>query len=246
MAKRESLSGTEARECEELKRIYEDRKQELNLSQGAIANVLNISQGAVSHYLNGINPLNAAVASVFARLLRVGVGEFSERLEREIIDMAKGVSSTLEPISGDSKDTTTLRQFDIRASCGNGALNPDFPELIRTIEVPNDKIFQLFGKQDLTGIYLISPDGDSMKYTIPVKSLVFVDSRVNSFTGDGIYVFVLNGHTYMKRLQRCPDNSLEIISDNRAYKSFNIKPANEDFFIAARYMCNLPLEMMYG
>lgn len=154
------------------------------------------------------------------------------------------MSGDIDSCSPVLHDSTTLTGLSSKAF-GNHIVSMDFPELIRTIEIPNDKIHQIFGTQDLEGIYLISPDGDSMVPTIPVKALVFVDSRINRFTGDGIYVFAMNGYTYMKRLQRKPDNTLKVISDNKVYESFNVDPREVDFHIAARFLCILPLEMLY-
>ena len=46
-----------------------------------------MNQSSVSHYLNGVNPLNANVASAFAKILEVPVADFSQRLAQQIADL---------------------------------------------------------------------------------------------------------------------------------------------------------------
>lgn len=72
-------------ESQRLKAIWNEKKASLGLTQQRIADAIGdgVTQGAVSHYLNGTNTLNLAVAAVFARELRVRIGDFSPRLQRE-------------------------------------------------------------------------------------------------------------------------------------------------------------------
>lgn len=95
MEKKKDITPTQAEDAKRLKAIYEAKKKVLGVTQQSIADELDITQGAVGHYLNGRNPLNLPVASVFARLLKVGVEEFSPTLAKELSEM--GVTSVNEP-----------------------------------------------------------------------------------------------------------------------------------------------------
>lgn len=78
------LNADQAAECERLKNTYKARARAARVTQLDIAEELGITQAAVSHYLNGINPLNARVAAVFSKFLRIPVRVFSPRLADEI------------------------------------------------------------------------------------------------------------------------------------------------------------------
>lgn len=95
MEKKKDITPTQAEDAKRLKAIYEAKKKVLGVTQQSIADELDITQGAVGHYLNGRNPLNLPVASVFARLLKVSVEEFSPALAKEISEM--GLASVNEP-----------------------------------------------------------------------------------------------------------------------------------------------------
>ena len=164
-AKKRELTQEEVFECAELKEIFIKKKEELGLTQVLAAERLGMSQSAVNHYLNGINALNASVASQFAQLLQIPVSDFSHRLAQEINMMAVGIDAeklkSMQP--NYSTDTTTLRVMDVAASCGHGVLNPEYPELLRSLEIPNSALVELLGTSDLKGVELMPPDGDSME-----------------------------------------------------------------------------------
>lgn len=88
MEKKKTLTPVQIADAERLKAIYEAKKKELGITQQSIADMLDISQGGVGHYLNGRNALNAAAASVFAKVLQVDVSAFSPSLAKEISAMS--------------------------------------------------------------------------------------------------------------------------------------------------------------
>lgn len=246
---KKEITTEQKQECAALKSIYEAKKAELGLTQMTLSDELDMSQGAISHYLNGVNPLNAPVASAFARILKTPVGEFSPRLAQEIKDMAETIEiESLKRIPEkeiEEDGMVTLKLFDVAASCGVGVINPEYPELLKSIKMPVSSINELFNRKSMSGIEIISPDGDSMEPTIPKKSVAFVDTSCTEFVGDGVYIFVYGGACYMKRLQRIPINKFIAISDNKNYKEFEI-PLNEgcDFRIVAKLVKALSLEMI--
>jgi phage repressor protein C with HTH and peptisase S24 domain len=64
---------------------------------------------------------------------------------------------------------------------------------------------------------LIEAAGDSMSPTIDEADLVLADLRETRFKFDGVYLIRSGGDLSIKRLQRQPDGSLTIRSDNSAY-----------------------------
>lgn len=99
MKKRE-LEDWELEECEALKRAVDafnkGKPRKDRISQTQLADALGINQGSVSAYLNGVNALNAKVASIIAGMIGIPVEHFSPRLANEISSMA----SVVHPSTG--------------------------------------------------------------------------------------------------------------------------------------------------
>lgn len=93
--KKKSLTPVQIDECESLKGIFRARQGELGLTQEKAAEALGMNQGSFSHYLNGRNALNVDFAAKIARLLNVGVSDFSPRLAEEIRNMAGSINDTV-------------------------------------------------------------------------------------------------------------------------------------------------------
>lgn len=88
MQKKKVLTAEQLEDAKRLRALYESRKKEVDVTQQSIADALNISQGAVGHYLNGRNALNPKVASVFAKMLKISISDFSSSLAKETMSMA--------------------------------------------------------------------------------------------------------------------------------------------------------------
>ncbi|WP_410015840.1 S24 family peptidase [Sodalis sp. C49] len=126
-------------------------------------------------------------------------------------------------LSNTAKDSERIEQIEAYASAGNGYINRDFPEIIRSIEIPKERIYELFGRKSLNGVYIMNVDGDSMMPTLNPRDLLFIDTSVDHFTGDGIYVFSFEESTFVKRLQRVKGRKLSVLSDNEKYPPFSIE-----------------------
>lgn len=142
-----------------------------------------------------------------------------------------------------AKPVVTLRQLEVYASAGNGFINPEFPALISAIEIPEDRIYELFGRSSLDGVKLINVDGDSMMPTLSPRDLLFIDTKVDHFNGDGIYVFNFEDSTFVKRLQKVKGRKLSVLSDNPKYPPFEIEHHEmNDIFIFGKLIKQLPFK----
>ncbi len=83
---------------------------------------------------------------------------------------------------------------------------------------------------DPRNLLLIEAVGDSMAPTLNDSDLLLVDLAEPRFRHDGIYVLRRDHDLEVKRLQRRPDDSLKIISDNPAYESATV-PGNSVLII---------------
>ncbi|EMT6577827.1 LexA family transcriptional regulator [Providencia rettgeri] len=142
------------------------------------------------------------------------------------------------------RDTVTVRQIEAFASAGNGYVNNPFPEIIRSIEIPKERVYELFGRNSLDGVVIINADGDSMSPTLNPKDLLFVDTKIEQFTGDGIYVFNFEGSTFIKRLQRVKGRKLAVMSDNEFYPPFYIEDHEmHELYFHGKLIRSLPMSL---
>ena len=87
------LSPSQKADARRLHELFKTKKQELGLTQEALAYEMGFSgQTVVSQYLTGRIPLNIRVAVQFARHLHVAVADFSEDLQRDIDELARYAS----------------------------------------------------------------------------------------------------------------------------------------------------------
>ncbi|HHR6130133.1 TPA: LexA family transcriptional regulator [Providencia alcalifaciens] len=142
------------------------------------------------------------------------------------------------------RDTVTVRQIEAFASAGNGYINNPFPEIIRSIEIPKERVYELFGRNSLDGVVIINADGDSMSPTLNPKDLLFIDTKIEQFTGDGIYVFNFEGSTFIKRLQRVKGRKLAVMSDNEFYPPFYIEDHEmHELYFHGKLIRSLPMSL---
>ncbi|RQK66004.1 transcriptional regulator [Neisseria meningitidis] len=140
-----------------------------------------------------------------------------------------------------------LDLYDVAASCGGGHINPDFPELLYSLEIPRPALKELLGTDNLHGVKLISPDGDSMEPTVPAKSVALIRTDVSDFAAGGVYLFTFQGYTYIKRLSRGKAGVIHVTSDNPIYgkSDFVIEPEEfDDLFIHGKFWKVLPLDFL--
>lgn len=143
------------------------------------------------------------------------------------------------------KGTVRIKQLDLHASAGHGYINQPFPTVISSIEIPEPRIYELFGRRTLDGIELINVDGDSMMPTLNPKDLLFVDRSVDHFNGDGVYVFNFEDSTFVKRLQKVKGRKLAVLSDNEKYPPFFIEEHEmSELFIFGKLIRCLPLKLI--
>lgn len=109
------------------------------------------------------------------------------------------------------------------ASMGFGRTAPDHEEVVSTMRVNRD---WLRGHTTFTtekNLALITGYGDSMRPTFDDGDVLLVDRGVSAVKIDAVYVLALDDELYVKRLQRRPDGSVLMISDNRAYEPLLIE-----------------------
>ncbi|HDR1113280.1 TPA: helix-turn-helix transcriptional regulator [Pasteurella multocida] len=209
--------------------------EEKGISQAELARRIGIKQPSVYKILSGEtrNPTKileiATALGVDAHWLKTGEGSRDTSL---IVS---------EP---NAEHKVKVDHLSVSAIAGyNGFSNADYPDIIRSIYFSETGLLEIIGRRSSEGIYLINIPTDSMAPTINKGDVGFVDVKINSYVGEGIYVFDLNGETYIKRLQRIPTGVIRAISDNTIYPPFDI---TEELFstavVRAQFICTLPIK----
>lgn len=183
--KKRPLEPYELQESEKLKKIVNDKKKELNLTQEMLAERMKISQGGLNHYLNGINPLNPTIASQFAKELNITVNQFSQRLANEISQMAKMT---------DEYQSNTIVNNNIVS--GNGNNLGSFTNCEH-----NKKIVKKMAH--------LMPD-NSLLPVIPQGSELQIDETEHEITDGKVYLIEYSGIRWYRRLFKLPNNQVAI------------------------------------
>ncbi len=189
--------------------------KEAGVSQADLARACGVKPPSVSgwlsgksKFLRGENLLAAArVLNVSQTWLATGQGQMKPHPGEEIIP-----GSVLR--QAPDKGYVTFEHLDVEAAAGDGCVPVAYPEVIQHIDVLETWARNAFGN-DLSRIKLISARGISMQGTIENGDVLFVDSNVRAYDGDGIYVISRGNDVLVKRLQKLHGNRLAIISDNK-------------------------------
>ncbi|MGY6771859.1 XRE family transcriptional regulator [Gallibacterium sp. ZY190522] len=192
------------------------------ITQEKLANMINVSQNTISLIVKGStkkprNILEIATAlGVDAHWLKTGEG-------------SRETKTTTPPITSlvshqeDKEHTHQIDRLDVQAAAAiNGITNQDYPEIIQSIYFSQRGLAEIVGKKSAEDIYLVTVPTDSMAPTINKGDLVFIDTKIDYYDTEGVYIFLLNGDLYIKRLMRLPTNSYKAISDNKVYPDFDI------------------------
>lgn len=106
--------------------------------------------------------------------------------------------------------------YDVRLAAGlTGFENSDYPEIISSLYLTDEGMAQLVGKKSADGICLVNVPTDSMEPTIRKGDIVFLDTKVNAYSGDGIYAFSIDGALFIKRIQKLVGGGYRLHSDNK-------------------------------
>ena len=146
----------------------------------------------------------------------------------------------------DGNSGVKIEVLDVKASCGNGIITDrEFVSVLRSIEFTHDFAMKIFGKRSTEYIKVITAKGDSMMPTIKSGANVFVDTKINYFDGDGVYVFVFDNEIYIKRLQMT-GTEIIVISDNAIYERWRLdKQLMKNFYIQGKVFIGQNIDYIY-
>ena len=198
---------------------------EQGISQNALARMVGVTQPSIKKIIDGdtLEPKKileiANALGVSVEWLKTGKGnapDFSANIEEE----------------EEGKHQVRIEVLNVHASAGNGEfLTGDLAGDIQAVEFESEYFYNLFQRASEKGLAIVNVKGDSMEPTLTSGDLLFVDTTLNCYQGDGLYVFSLGESLYVKRLQRA-GRKLLVLSDNKFYEKWEVDASNEyEFFI---------------
>ncbi len=227
------------------------RRRELRLSQQQLADRLGWRQSRIGNYEAGVRDIGTD-----------DLRSIAEALEMTFDELVSGnyASTNIgnQTISGSSVNITTANQInhetglitqpeqaeshthridylDVRAAAGlTGFENSDYPEIISSLYLTDEGMAQLVGKKSADGICLVNVPTDSMEPTIRKGDIVFLDTKVNAYSGDGIYAFSIDGALFIKRIQKLVGGGYRLHSDNK--DNYDPQDISEDVCQNAKFI----------
>lgn len=119
----------------------------------------------------------------------------------------------------------------------------DWDEPVQAIEFSRLAAVSLLRTRRPDNLRLVNAAGDTMQPTINPGDLLFVDVRCCSCDQDGIYVFIFDGKSHIKRLQWRGDR-LAVKADNTTYDPWEIGTDKMDKLrILGRVVSILPVNI---
>lgn len=207
------------------------------MRQIELAQAIGLTRGAISLWVNGMtktlegeNLLKAAAAlGVSPVWLASGKGPMQVQ--------SQGTAPAALHELGAPRAASTkagfleVAVFDARGSMGAGFPVPEYDQVIERIQVKESWVREVLPAiTNPKNLALLPAFGDSMEETFSDGDLLWVDCGINTVKIDAIYVLALRDELYVKRLQRRPDGSVLMISDNKAYEPYLIKNGERDEF----------------
>ncbi|MBN5070477.1 MULTISPECIES: helix-turn-helix transcriptional regulator [Stenotrophomonas] len=198
------------------------------VSQLELAKAVGVSAPSVSGWLSGKSQSirgdalvkAARVLGVPALWLATGEGSIDDAPDTPPLSVRETPPGYLR-----------LELLDGAAGMGAGVVNEEFPEVIRSMDYAEWDIRQRLGYLPKPGrLKLITGRGPSMAPIINNGDVVMVDTAVDYFDGDAIYVINIGGETQIKGLQRRSDG-VYIVSANPLFPPY---AAPDDLFIAGK------------
>lgn len=153
MILRRDLSPLEHEDSARLRKIWDQKKDSLSLSQQDVADAFGISnQTAISQYLNGKIPLNLEAAIKFSKVLEVNIKEISPR-------HAEWVYGASDKVLGDALHT--IFQENKKTFCFVAT-----DDLVAPVAMIGDIVcFDATSRIEGDGIYLFDlGEGSSMRH----------------------------------------------------------------------------------
>lgn len=132
--------------------------------------------------------------------------------------------------------------LDVRAACGDGAFNDDYPVVLSALYMPPQVAQEFVGTMNRSGsVKIVTAAKDSMVPTINPNDLLFVDTSVTEYVGETVYLIVHGGELLCKRLSLA-GRDIVVTSDNDKYPQWKWSERPDETRIVGRVLRVLPIQ----
>lgn len=128
------------------------------------------------------------------------------------------------------RDKVVIHQLDVRGSMGPGYTQPEHDDVIARMTVSRAWLHRSVNATSTSNLSLVTGYGDSMEGTFSDGDVLLVDRGVTEIKLDAVYVLAMNDELFIKRIQRRPDGTVLMISDNSKYPPVLIQNGERDKF----------------
>lgn len=125
-----------------------------------------------------------------------------------------------------SADVIEIPQhLEVSGSMGAGVVLRDQPGEIQGWRVTPDWVRKnIKNHSGLQNLCIVTGFGDSMKSLYNPGDPLIIDTGIKAVDWDAVYFFRVGNEGFIKRLQRIPGEGIRVISTNKEYESWTIKP----------------------
>lgn len=170
--------------------------------------------------------------------------DVAEALNRSLDDLlgrSSFVKRGASGLGGLRADNALFEVFDVKAACGDGAANKDYPEVMSTLSMPLSVAQKMLGTTNrANSVKIVMAARDSMVPTINPEDLLFVDISITEYVSEGVYLLVHDSDLVCKRLSR-PGKEIMVTSDNETYPPWQWSDRPHDTRIVGRVLRALPI-----
>ncbi|WP_347253490.1 helix-turn-helix transcriptional regulator [Leminorella grimontii] len=191
------------------------RREALGLSRQHVSDTVGVALSTLQAWENGEREPTASAIMKLAIALRAKANWLltGEEESNQTYPVAEGSDSDLS-------EYVFVPRYDISAAAGNGAWNED-EKPVFTMAFRRYWI-ERYLQADPDQLSVISVQGDSMEGVLNDKDVILIN-HADTDPKEGIYVLRIDGHLFVKQVQRLPNAQLEISSTSPVYKPFTIE-----------------------
>ena len=204
-----------------------DRLQELMndyglITQQDLADFAGVSKGLVGQWFSGQTGLGKKPLLAFEKKTNFSTRWLADGLGNKYRKDSEMYRSSENLSDGIADDRIRFERLNVVAALGDGYINNEAVEVVDFVHVDKAWAREKLGG-NLSRIQVITARGDSMQGTIEDGDVLFVDTSVRSFEGEGVYLLSFADGLKAKRLQASVGGGLLVISDNPLYRTETIE-----------------------
>lgn len=200
---------------------------ELNLRKGRdLALFCGVSEGLVTQWFSGQTGLGPKPLKALARTHFSLDWIVEGRLPKYRETPPHHTINANDIIVFDKPDIIEIPQYrDIGGAMGGGVTLRDQPGEIRGWRVTQDWISKNIKSHSGAGnLCIVTGFGNSMQPLYNPGDPLIIDRGINTVDADATYFFRVGDEGFIKILQRIPGEGIRVISKNKDYETWTIKP----------------------